>query len=220
MPLSPLFQFSRQRRTSARVVPGSRPMNVKGNLFSSWLYCGGKNRPRVSRSARHFAPRRSGACDADRPHVVEELAEEVPPPSRSITADPMSRSPAASTAPSTENGSRLRPDVAQPLVARRPRPVLRVRGGGKPALVDASAMPAERIEIVGVQFQAAPRQHKRARHPSGLEPQNSRTRVDRVLCPRACGRYLGRHGACDLSLLTTSLQAPADLVDADLQVGH
>ena len=42
MPLSPLFQSARHFRTCAFVVPGSRPMNVKGKLLPTLLCCGGK----------------------------------------------------------------------------------------------------------------------------------------------------------------------------------
>src|ERR1700761_4392782 len=42
IPLSPWFQFSKQRRTCAFVVPGSRPMNVYAKWLSQLLYCGQK----------------------------------------------------------------------------------------------------------------------------------------------------------------------------------
>jgi hypothetical protein len=44
-----------------------------------------------------------------------------------------------------------------------------------------AAVPAERIEVVGVQLQAAARQHERAWDPGRLEAKDARTGVDGFL---------------------------------------
>src|SRR6185295_19865838 len=71
--------------------------------------------------------------------------------------------------------------VTEALVGRRARAVVRVRRGREPSLVDAAAMPSKRIQIVRVQFETAPGQHERTGHPRGLEPEDSRSGVDRFL---------------------------------------
>ena len=50
------------------------------------------------------------------------------------------------------------PHVAEAFVGRRARAVVGVRRRREPPLVDAAAMPAERVQIVGVQLEAPPRQ--------------------------------------------------------------
>ena len=75
----------------------------------------------------------------------------------------------------------VEPDVAEALVGRRARAVVGVGRRREPALVDAAAMAAERIEIVGVQLAAAAGNHEGARHPARLEPQDAAAGVDRIL---------------------------------------
>ena len=80
MPLSPLFQFSRQRRTSAFVVPGSSPMNVYGKVVLELVVL----RRKVIRLGLAAAADSLRVLVAlvhvvrNRPHVVEELAEQIP----------------------------------------------------------------------------------------------------------------------------------------------
>ena len=184
MPLSPLFQFSRHRRTSAFVVPGSSPMNVYGKLLSSLVVL----RRKVVRLGLAAAADPLGVLVAlvhvmrNRPHVVEELAEQVPAAfalhhrrSEQQIAGGFDR------VFQLEARRRLEPDVAEALVGRRARAVVGVRRGRKPSLVDAAAMTAERIEIVGVQLQPAAGNHERAGNPARIQPQDARSGVDRFL---------------------------------------
>ena len=102
----------------------------------------------------------------NRPHVVEELAEQVPsalPLHHGRSDEQVARGLHRVLQQKTR--AVAGPHVTEPLVGRRPRAVVRVRCGREPPLVDAAAMPSERIQVVGVQFEAAPRQHERARHP-------------------------------------------------------
>ena len=46
-------------------------------------------------------------------------------------------------------------------------------GGGKPPLVDAAAVQAEGVQVVGVQLQALARLEEGARHPAGCEAQEA-----------------------------------------------
>ena len=99
-----------------------------------------------------------------------------------MTADPISRSPASSIASfSRSRVPSSSMDVAQPLVRRRARSVVGVGRRREPPLVDAAAMSAERIEIVGVQLEPPTGQHERARHPGWRQAKDAGAGVDRVL---------------------------------------
>ena len=180
MPLSPLFQFSRHRRTSSFVVPGSRPMNVYGIVVVGRVVLGRE----VVRLGLAAAADARGVLVAlvqvmrDRPHVVEELAEQVPALlPRHHRRAPSSRSPACSTAVlQQEARPPLQPDVAEAFVGGRAGAVVGVGGRREPALVDAAAMRAEGVEIVGVQPEAAARVHERAGNPAGFEAEQSAAR--------------------------------------------
>ena len=106
MPLSPRFQFSRQRRTSSLVVPGFKPHErvrkvVVGLVVLRREIIG----LGLAASADELRPaRRSGACDAGiGPMLSKNLQSRFQPLSRSITAAPSSRSPSASTASFSRN---------------------------------------------------------------------------------------------------------------------
>ena len=58
-------------------------------------------------------------------------------------------------------------DIAEALVFRRAGAVGGLGGGRKPALVDAAAMRAQRVQIARIQFQPAARHQEGARHPAG-----------------------------------------------------
>jgi hypothetical protein len=63
-------------------------------------------------------------------------------------------------------------DVAQPFV-RRAVFIGGGRGGGEPAFVDAAAVQAEGVEVIGMQFEAFAGLEKGARHPARRQPQQS-----------------------------------------------
>ena len=85
----------------------------------------------------------------DRPHVVEELAEQVPAllalhhgrPEQQVArrVDGVLEQEAAAV---------VEPDVAQAFVGRRARSVVGVGRRREPALVDAAAVAAERVQVV------------------------------------------------------------------------
>jgi hypothetical protein len=127
-------------------------------------------------------------------------------------------------------GAVLRPHVAQSFVVRCPGTVRCVRRRREPALVDAAAVRPERVQIVGMQPEPPAGDHERARDPARLEPQNAGAGVNCVPGRAPWRRCLGRHHACDVSLLMTSLQARLHASEArrprqscpcsaDLQVG-
>ncbi len=64
-------------------------------------------------------------------------------------------------------------DKAETFVFAGERAVVGWGGGREPAFVDAAAFAAERIIIVGVQFDAASGNAEGARHPVGGEPENA-----------------------------------------------
>ena len=63
-------------------------------------------------------------------------------------------------------------DVAQAFV-RRAVVVGGGSGGGEPALVDAAAVQAEGVKIVGMQFEAFAGLEEGARHPAGRQAQQA-----------------------------------------------
>ncbi len=63
-------------------------------------------------------------------------------------------------------------DIAEAFV-RRAVFVGRGRGGGEPAFVDAAAIQAVGVEIVGMQLEALARLEERARHPARREPEQA-----------------------------------------------
>ena len=132
----------------------------------------------------------------NRSHVVEKLAEQIPS-ALALHRRRAEQQIAAFVDERLEQHARavLRPHVAQPFVVRGPRAVRRVCRRREPALVDAAAVRAERVEIVGMQPKPPARNHERARHPARFEPENAGACVDCVLCAGACGRDLGRHVA-------------------------
>ena len=118
----------------------------------------------------------------DRSHVVEELTEDVPPAFLRHDVGANQRvTRHVDGLLQLESLSRVETHITQTLVSGRPRPVVGVRRRGKPALVDAAAMRAERIEVIGMQAQPAARLHERARNPAGFEPENPVAGIDRVL---------------------------------------
>ena len=158
MPLSPWFQRSRQRRTSSGVVPGSRPMKVYGKIVVLEVVL---RREIVGFRLALLADllgvlvhlvhvMRNG------PQVVEELAEHVPSAVLAITSAPRSSSPASATASLSSTRCPSIIDIAEAFVGWRARSVGGLRGGGEPALVDAAAMRAQRIEIAGSSFRRPP----------------------------------------------------------------
>src|SRR5579859_5296234 len=73
------------------------------------------------------------------------------------------------------------PDITEPLVGPGVWSVGRFRGGRKPALVDAPAVAAKGVQIVGMELEPAPGNHERSWDPTGLQPENAATCVDDFL---------------------------------------
>ena len=71
-----------------------------------------------------------------------------------------------------------RDDVAQSLV-RRPVFVGGGRGGREPSLVNAAPVQAERVEVVGMEFEAFAGLKERAWHPTRRQPQEAAALVQR-----------------------------------------
>ena len=65
-------------------------------------------------------------------------------------------------------------DVAQAFVLRGERAVGGFGGGGEPALVDAAAMRAERVQIARIELQPPAGHQKRSGHPAGRQSDNAR----------------------------------------------
>ena len=116
----------------------------------------------------------------NRAHVVEELAEQIP--AAFARHDVLSQQQIAGlldgVAQEEARAVRLT-DVAQPLVGRRARTVVGVRRRRKPPFVDAAAVAAQRVQIVGMEFQTAAGNHERARHPARLETQDAGSGANR-----------------------------------------
>ena len=118
----------------------------------------------------------------NRPHVVEKLAEQVPallPLHHRRAEQEIAR--LVDRVLQQKSAAVLEADVAQPLVGGRARAVVGVGRRREPALVDAAAVAAERIQIARVELEPFARNHERTRHPARLEPQHSATRVYRTL---------------------------------------
>src|SRR6185369_11779944 len=132
----------------------------------------------------------------DRPEVVEELAQQVPA-AFALHHGRAKQQVARFVDERFEQEPRALsgPDVTEALVFRRSPPVGRVRRRREPSFVDAAAMSAERIEIVGMQFQPAARNQEGARHPTRFQPQYPGPRADGVLACGSIGYGFGGHDA-------------------------
>ena len=73
--------------------------------------------------------------------------------------------------------------MADALVFTGQRTIIRRGRTAQPAFVDAAAFASERVIVVRMQFDSAPRNAEGARHPVRGEPENS---VSRVECPADC----------------------------------
>ena len=106
----------------------------------------------------------------DRSHVVEELAEEVPPlfPLHRFLAEQQVAG-LLDRFLQQEATARRAADVAEAFVRGRAGTVVGIGGRREPAFVDAAAMRAESVEIIGMKPQPPAGMHERARHPAGLE---------------------------------------------------
>ena len=130
----------------------------------------------------------------DRAEVVEELAEQIP------SAFARHRRGAEQEIARFGDGIlqqkpiAVRAHVAEAFVGRRAGTVVGVCRGREPALVDAAAMPAERVQIVGVQPQPPARNHEGARHPRGLEAERAASSVERGFDVRAL------HNQCSIGM--------------------
>src|SRR5262245_15919616 len=116
----------------------------------------------------------------NRPHVVEELAIYRPP----LILLPYfgADKPFAVELNGVLQGERLSAVenyVTQALVGRRAR--VGGRGSrGEPAFVNAAAIGAERVQILGRQFEASTGHQKRARHPGWGQTQDAGARGNRL----------------------------------------
>ena len=102
----------------------------------------------------------------NRTQVVEELAEEVP---AAVPLHDVGAEEAVAFGLDRLLEQRLLAvefDVAQPLVGGGERAVGGLGGGREPTLVDTAAMRAERVQIAGVQFEAAARHQEGAGDPA------------------------------------------------------
>ena len=87
--------------------------------------------------------------------------------------------------------------VAQPLVFGRSRAIRCVCRRREPPFVDAAAVPAERVEIVRVQLEAAAGNHEGTWHPAGFQPENAGACIDGVLAFGSIRHRIGGHGGLD-----------------------
>ena len=118
----------------------------------------------------------------NRPQVVEELAEQVPALVARHHGGPEQQVAGRVDGVLQQQPSPVaQPHIAQPFVGRRAGAVVGVGRRREPPFVDAAAMPAERIEVVRVQLEAASGQHERAWDPGRLEAKDARAGGDSVL---------------------------------------
>src|SRR5206468_11822719 len=101
-----------------------------------------------------------------RSEVVEELAEQVP----SALALHHSRSDEQIAGGfdglfQQKSSAMSEPHVSETFVCGRPGSVVRVGRGREPSLVDAAAMPAKRIQVVGMQLESPSGQHEGTGYP-------------------------------------------------------
>jgi hypothetical protein len=131
----------------------------------------------------------------DRAHVVEELAEQVP----ALLALHHRRSDqeiAGRVDGILQQKPRavFEPHVTQALVGGGAGTVVGIGRRREPALVDAAAVAAKRVEIARVQLQPLAGDHERARHPARLEPQQALSGGNGVLDLRAIDHQHPRFG--------------------------
>jgi len=115
----------------------------------------------------------------NRSHVIEELAQQIP--SAFTLHDVGSEQGIASDFHrllEEELFALIRVDVAQPLIGKRCRAVGGLGGRGEPALVDASAVSAKGVQVIGVELQAATRNHEGSRNPARRQPQDTTGCID------------------------------------------
>ena len=126
----------------------------------------------------------------DRAHVVEELR--VDRPLLVLVPDRLADERCAALGHRVLQGEAASPadDVAQAFVGRAVVVGGR-RGGGEPALVDAAAIEAEGVEVVGMQLEPLARLQERARHPAGGEAQQAAVVLERAFHQ---GADVGRDG--------------------------
>jgi hypothetical protein len=117
----------------------------------------------------------------NRAHVVEELAEQIPALVARHRLCAEQQVAGLFDRRFQQEARAGVPDVTEAFIRGRARAVVRVRGGGEPALVDAAAVGAECIQIVRMQPEAASRVHERSRHPAGFEAENTVPFVEGVL---------------------------------------
>ena len=112
--------------------------------------------------------------------LSKNLQSRFQPPSRDITSCAEQQIAGAIDGVAQEEARAVRlPDVAQPLVRRCAGTVVGVRRGREPPFVDAAAIAAERVEIVGMELETAAGDHERARHPARLEAQDAGSGANR-----------------------------------------
>ena len=89
----------------------------------------------------------------DRPHIVKELAEEIPAALAShhvCAKQQISRG--FDSIPKQELLPRLRANITQAFIRSRVRAIGGPGGGGEPALVDAAPVAAEGVKIIRMQL--------------------------------------------------------------------
>ena len=193
MPLSPSFQRSRQWRMSSFVVPGSRPMNVYGKLLPVEVVLRreivGFRLALLADFARHASSIWCMWCGIG-PRLSKNLQSTFQPPCSRMTSAPRNSSPMRLDGFLQQDALAVDGDVAEALVVRRAGAVGGVGGGGEPALVDAAAVRAERVEIARIELQTAARHQERSRHPAGRKPHDALARGQGVVQQGCVGHLL------------------------------
>ncbi len=184
MPLSPRFQFSRQRADVRLRRARLQAHEGVGEVVERFVVL----RREVVGLGLALAAEQLGLFVAlvhvvrDGPEVVEELAEKVP----ALLAfdDVLAEQQIAGLIDRVlEQEARAvgQPHVAQALVGRGAGTVVGIGGRRKPPFVDPAAMTAERIHIIRVQLEPASRHHEGAGNPARFQPEETAAGVERLL---------------------------------------
>ncbi len=187
MPLSPLLQSSRHLRTwclrRARLQAHERVGEIVVDVVVS--AAGSSSSPACLPGRRAWRRRSPGACGAGSGPCCRRTSNTRASGCTCLNiASPISCAPASATASRSKNSLAFELAEAQPFVPHAAF-VRGFGGAGEPAFVDAAAMCAVGVPIVGVQLDPLAGMQKRPRHPRGRQPQQPLAGIECALQNRA-----------------------------------